>query len=206
MGCHSTCRGRRQQLVVSLIGAGDSLFCGIVLRGAITPAVPVNKLSLAFSGSRHGVSAGQTEQFNSGKFHTSIWAGKFYTAGEALPVASVADLTENLQKVVATSEPEAEEPNEPRGNFETGVIYEMTDDGRLGRTLRRKVQRQVAELEAAAQEDDWIEEQAATAELPPEIAEGLQAEHERHVDMQKAQLAVDADRSDAASNAAAEVL
>jgi len=132
-----------------------------------------------------------------------IWEGKFYNRGEPLPVERAEDLTENLQQVVDTSEPEEEPANEARGSFQLNTLYEMTDDGRLGRTLRRKVERQVAELEAAAQEDDWIEEQVANAELPPEIAEGLQEEHERHVGLQKAQLAVDARRSDETSDAAA---
>jgi hypothetical protein len=131
-----------------------------------------------------------------------ILNGRFFNRGEPLPVASVADLPPNLQKVVAITEPEAEEPNEPRGSFQTGVIYEMTDDGRIGRALRRNVQRQVAELEAAAQEDDWIEEQL-DAPLPPEIAQGLQEEHENSVAFAKAQLAADANRSDEASDAAA---
>jgi hypothetical protein len=124
-----------------------------------------------------------------------IWAGKFYTAGEALPVASVADLTENLQKVVATSEPEAEEPNEPRGSFQTGVIYEMTPDGRLGRALKRKVERQVAELEAENWREEWIEEEANT-ELPPEIAAGLEDAHQSDVALQTAQAAAAARAAD----------
>ena len=131
-----------------------------------------------------------------------IFEGRFFPRGEPLPVASVADLPENLQKVVAPSEPEAEEPNEPRGSFQTGVIYEMTDDGRIGRALRRNVQRQVAELEAAAQEDDWIEEQM-DAPLPPEIAQGLQEEHENSVAFAAAQLEADANRADDIADAAA---
>jgi hypothetical protein len=70
----------------------------------------------------------------------TILEGKFYTAGEPLPFACVADMPDNLRPLVVT-EPEAEEePNEPRGSFQTGVIYEMTDDGRLGRALRRNAQ------------------------------------------------------------------
>jgi hypothetical protein len=136
----------------------------------------------------------------------TIWEGKFYNRGEALPVASVADLTENLRPLVVTGEPDADEdePNEPRGSFETGVICEMTPDGRLGRALKRKVERQVAQLEAENAQEEWLEEQVAEAELPPEIAEGLQEEHRRHVGLQAAQLAADASRSDAASDAAEE--
>jgi hypothetical protein len=132
----------------------------------------------------------------------TILGNRFFNAYEPLPVASVEDLPENLRPLVVTSEPEAEEPNVARGSFQTGVIYEMTEDGRLGRIHKRKVERQVAELEAAAQEDEWIEEQL-DAPLPPEIAESLQEEHEDAVALAKAQLAADARRSDEASDAAA---
>ena len=85
------------------------------------------------------------------------------------------------------------------------TAYEVTDDDRLGRKVRRRVERQVADLEAANEEQDWIEEEVNSAELPAEVAENLEEEHRRHVDMQRAQLAVDAQRSDEASDAAAAV-
>ena len=117
-----------------------------------------------------------------------IWEGKFYNRGEPLPVASVADLPENLQKVVAPSEPEAEEPaNEARGSFELGVLYELTDDGRLGRTHRRRVERQLAQLQAEADYQEALEEEAAADELPLEVAESLQEAHQSHVALQTAQ-------------------
>jgi hypothetical protein len=132
----------------------------------------------------------------------TIIGNKFYTAGEPLPFARVEDLPENLRPLVVSNEPEPEEPNVARANFQTGVLYEVTDDNRLGRALRRNVQRQVAELEAAAEEDEWVEEQL-DAPLPPQIAESLQEAHEDAVAFAKAQLAADAARSDAASDAAA---
>jgi hypothetical protein len=133
----------------------------------------------------------------------TIWEGKFYNAGEVLPVSSVEELTPNLRPLVVTGEPEPEEPNVARGSYQTGIIYEMTDDGRLGRALRRNVQRQVAQLEAENERQDWIEEEVASAELPFSVAEDLQAEHENAIALAKAQMAADARRSDEVSDAAA---
>jgi hypothetical protein len=132
----------------------------------------------------------------------TILGNKFFKAYEPLPFARAEDLPENLRPLVVTGEPEPEEPNIPRGNFETGVIYEMTDDGRLGRALRRKVERQVAELEAAAQEAEWIEDELAAAELPPEVADSLQAAHDDAIAFAKAQAEVDARRADEIADAA----
>jgi hypothetical protein len=133
-----------------------------------------------------------------------IWEGKFYNRGEPLPVASVADLPENLQKVVETEEPEAEEPNEPRANFQTGVVYEMTPDGRLGRIHKRQVERQVAQLEAENQFEEWIEEAAANSELPPEVARDLEDSHQSDVALQAAQAAASARLADEVADAAAQ--
>ena len=133
----------------------------------------------------------------------TILGNRFFNAGEPLPVASVEDLPENLRPLVVTSEPEAEEPNEPRGNFQLNTIYEVTDDNKLGRTLRRQVERQVAELEAENQREEWVEDAVNAGELPPEVAESLQEAHESHIGLQKAQLEADASRSDEASDAAA---
>jgi hypothetical protein len=135
----------------------------------------------------------------------TIWEGKFYNAGDPLPVASVEELTPNLRPLVVTGEPEAEdeEPNIPRGNYQHGVIYEMTEDGRLGRTLRRNVQRQIAQLEAENERAEWIEAEASGPEQPPSVAEDLQAEHENAIALAKAQMAADARRSDEISDAAA---
>lgn len=91
-------------------------------------------------------------------------------------------------------EREPEEENCPRGSFQTGVVYEMTRDGRLGRALRR----QVAELEA----EEFLTEEEANAPLPPQIAESLQEAHESNVARQTAQAQADARRADGISDAA----
>jgi hypothetical protein len=133
----------------------------------------------------------------------TIWEGKFYAAGEPLPVASVEELTDNLKPLVITGEPEAEEPNEARGSFQLNTVYELTDDNRLGRIHKRSVQRQIAELEAENAEADWIEEEVANAELPPEIVESLEESHADAVEFAKAQAAAAARAADEASDAAA---
>jgi hypothetical protein len=137
----------------------------------------------------------------------TIFNGKFYLRGEPLPFSRVEDLPPNLKGLVISGEPdEAEGPNEPRGSFQTGVIYEMTPDGRLGRALKRQVERQVAELEADNEFEQWVEAQANTG-LPPQVAESLRQEHENAVSYATAQAAADARRADdiaAAAIAAAE--
>jgi hypothetical protein len=133
----------------------------------------------------------------------TILDGKFYKRGEPLPFSKVEDLPPNLKPLVVTGEPEDEEPEGARGSFQLNTPYEVTDDDRLGRKVRRRVERQIADLEAVNEEQDWIEEEVNSAELPPEVAQSLEEEHRRHVDMQRAQLAVDAQRSDEASDAAA---
>jgi hypothetical protein len=63
----------------------------------------------------------------------TIWEGKFFNAGEPLPVASVEDLTENLRPLVVTGEPEAEdEPNKstrPRAKAESRTAGGGTRSG-----------------------------------------------------------------------------
>jgi hypothetical protein len=91
----------------------------------------------------------------------TILAGKFYTAGEPLPVASVADLPENLRALVVTG-PEPEEYEEPDDGprnvaFQLNTPYGVDEDGRLTRALRRKIDREVAELEARNSETEWVE-------------------------------------------------
>ena len=84
-----------------------------------------------------------------------------------------------------TSEPEAEEPDDqPRGAFDLNTPYHVTSEGRLG----RRVQRQIAALEAEAEEEAWAEEEADRP-LPPEVAESLQASHQDAVGLQAAQTA-----------------
>ncbi len=106
----------------------------------------------------------------------TILDGRFINAGDPLPVERVAALPEVLRPLAVTGEPEPEEPNEAGGFFDLNTPYRVTDDNRLG----RRVQRQISEMEAAAQEQEWIEEQM-DAPLPPQIAETLQQAHQSHV-------------------------
>lgn len=129
----------------------------------------------------------------------TIIGNRFFYAYEPLPFARVEDLPENLRPLVVTGEPEAEGPNEPCGAFQLNTRYQLTSDGRLGRRL----QREVAQMEAENEFEGWVEEQM-DAPLPPEVAQGLQEEHENSVAFAAAQLAADASRSDAASDAAAD--
>jgi hypothetical protein len=92
-------------------------------------------------------------------------------------------------------------PGPRNAMFQLGVLYEVDDNNRLARTHRRSVERQAAQLQAEAEEDQWIEE-TANPELPESIAEDLQAEYQRHVDFAAAQLAADARRADEVSDAA----
>jgi hypothetical protein len=126
----------------------------------------------------------------------TIIDGKFYARGEALPFDRAEDLPENLRPLVVTGEPEAEEPSQPRGSFQLNTPYGVDEDGRLTRALRRKVDREVAELEAKNAENEWLEEQVATSELSPELAAALQEEHDAAIGHAKAQAAADANRSD----------
>lgn len=128
----------------------------------------------------------------------AIFNGRFFNRGEPLPVASVADLPSNLQKVVATESEADEGPNEPSGAFELNTLYQLTSDGRLG----RKLQRHAAQMEAENAEEAWVEEQA-NAPLPPEVAASLQEEHENAVALATAQAAAATRISDEASDAAA---
>jgi hypothetical protein len=117
---------------------------------------------------------------------------RFIVAGADSPYRSIDEVPINLRPVIVTGEAEEPEgPNEARGSFQLGEVYQVTEDNRLG----RRVQRQVAEMKAAAEEDAWIEEEANT-ELPPEIAAGLQQDHESHIAFAAAQAAADAKRAD----------
>ena len=132
----------------------------------------------------------------------TIIDGKFFCRGTPLPYASVTDMPEILRPLVVTGEPEEdEEPAGARGAFQTNTLYEVTDDNRLGRAVRRRVERQVAELQTANEEADWIEDEAANTELPPEIARDLQEAHESHVGLQAAQAAADAEGADQIADA-----
>jgi hypothetical protein len=129
----------------------------------------------------------------------TILDGQFYTRGAALPFTKVEDLPPNLQPLVVTGDEleEDEEPEGARGSYKLGEVYEVTPDDRLGRRLRSKAQREIAALQAQNEREEWLEEEVAAAgELPPEVAESLEEEHRRHVEMQRAQLDVDNRRAD----------
>jgi hypothetical protein len=132
----------------------------------------------------------------------TILEGKFFAAGEPLPVERVADLPENLRQLVVSDLPEPEEPNEPRALFQLNTPYTVTDDNRLGRQVQRRVQREIAELESENNRAEWIEEEAANAELPAEVAQELEEEHRRHVDLQAAQAAAAARAADGVADGA----
>jgi hypothetical protein len=137
----------------------------------------------------------------------TIIDGKFYVRGTPLPYATVAAMPEILKPLVVTGEPEEdEEPAGARGAFQTNTLYEVTDDNRLGRAVRRRAERQIAALEDENARADWIEEEVNSAELPPEVAAELQDAHDSHVELQRAQAKADAARSDAASDVAAAAL
>lgn len=122
-----------------------------------------------------------------------------------MPCTKIEDLPENFRGIVATGEDELdEEPEGPRGSFQLNTTYEVEADDRLGKRLKRKAQREIAQMEERAAEEEWVEETANAAELPPEVAESLQEEHERHVSQQVAQMRVDSRLADAVSDAEAE--
>lgn len=129
----------------------------------------------------------------------TILGNKFYNRGDPLPVERVEDLPEQLRPLVVTGEPEADqEPGEVHGSYDLNTVYRVTDDDRLGRRL----QRQAAKLEAAAEEQEWIEEEA-DAPLPPEVAEALQDTHAADVARQAAQAGAVARAADDIADAVA---
>jgi hypothetical protein len=137
----------------------------------------------------------------------TILDGQFYKRGEPLPFSKVEDLPPNLKPYVISGEleEEDEEPEGARGSFQLNTAYEVGDDDRLGRRLQRKVAREIAALEAKNEREEWLEEEVAAAgELAPEVAESLEEEHRRHVDMQRAQMDVDSRLADDVSDSAAE--
>ena len=90
-----------------------------------------------------------------------------------------------------------EEPDDqPRGSFEPNVAYHVTSEGRLG----RQVHRQIAQMEAQEEEEQWLEDEA-TQPLPEDVARDLQDAHEAHVAQQAAQAAADARRADQIADA-----
>jgi hypothetical protein len=128
----------------------------------------------------------------------------YLAAGELSPWTRIEDVPPRLQNVIESEA--AEEPEGPRGSFHLNTPYEVTDDNRLGRAVRRRVERQIADLEDENARADWIEEEVNSAEWPPEVAAELQDAHDSHVELQRAQAQVDARRSDEVSDAAAAAL
>jgi hypothetical protein len=129
----------------------------------------------------------------------TILDGRFIVAGEPLPCASEADVPETLRAYIVTDSTEAEEPDGPRGAFELNTLYQVTSDGRLGRRL----QREVAQMEAENAREEWIEEEASRP-LPQEIVADLEDEHHKHVSLQAAQLGAAQVMSDSVADAAQE--
>jgi hypothetical protein len=132
----------------------------------------------------------------------TVLNGKFYARYEPLPVERIEDLPEILRPLVVWGDLEKEEAEEPDDSqprnvmFKMNELYQVDPDGRLGRQVQRRVQRQISQMEADAQESDWIEDAVNASELPPEIAEDLQAKHDDAVAFAKAQAQVDANRAD----------
>ena len=137
-----------------------------------------------------------------------ILNGKFYVVGSPLPVERAEDLPETLQPLVvvtdAAEESDEEEENAPRCTFQLNEVYQTTENGGLGlgRALKRKVERQVAELQAENEFEEQLAEEAANAELPPEVARDLQDAHDAHVGLQKAKMAAAARVADDITDAA----
>jgi hypothetical protein len=131
----------------------------------------------------------------------AIIGNKFYNRGEPLPFERVEDLPPNLRPLVLTTEVE---PAGARGSFQLNTPYEVGDDNRLGRRWQRRMERAAAEMETENRREEWLEEQAASAELLTEVAQELEEEHKRRVGLQVAQAQADARRSDEATSVAAE--
>src|SRR5262245_35802169 len=88
----------------------------------------------------------------------TMWEGKFYNAYEPLPFARAEDLPENLRPLAVTDLPEGEEPDGPQNAvFQLNTPYQVDGDGRLGHQLQRRVQREIAELEAENAQEEWLE-------------------------------------------------
>jgi hypothetical protein len=132
----------------------------------------------------------------------TIVNGKFYKRGEPLPFTKVEDLPPNLQPLVVSGSSEPEEPDGPRISYQLGDVYEVRDDDRLGRRLRRSVEQQAAQLESENDLEEELEAQLTEAgQLPPEVAESLQEDYQSSVAQQAAQLAATARATDSIADA-----
>ena len=178
--------------------------------GCALPFVGAKRfVSPAASGYKFGMAEQTEPPAEPIRFATNIIAqfpdapggSRFVNAGEDSPYRSIDEVPINLRPLIVTGELEPEEENAPRGAFQLNTPYETTPDGRLGRQLRRRIDRQVAALEAEEELTEWIEAESERP-LPPEVAESLQAEHEAHVAQQAAEMGAAARMSDAIADAA----
>ena len=122
----------------------------------------------------------------------------FFSAGTASPYHDISEVPKNLRPFVVTDDDEPEAEVEGRANYELGVVYAMTEDGRRGHVISR----QIAELEREADQRDWVEEQLSTP-LRPDIADALEDQNAQRVGRQMAEAEAAAKRRDQASEAAA---
>ena len=128
----------------------------------------------------------------------TVFDGKFIPAGEVLPVSSTDDLPESLKPfVVVTSDQEPEAEEEATANYQLNTVYMMTEDARRGRMLHR----QVAQMEAQAEQEEWAIEQLSQP-LAPEIADALEDQHVSHIGASKARAQYAAEERDHAQEVA----
>jgi hypothetical protein len=100
----------------------------------------------------------------------AIVDGKYFPPGAALPYTAESEVPPNLRPLIGTG---AEEP--PFDPAERN-IYDLPPH----------LRRQVRGIQSGWDLQDWAEEHASEP-LPPETAEALQAKHDEHIAMLKAQ-------------------
>jgi hypothetical protein len=135
----------------------------------------------------------------------AIIGDKFYARYEPLPYTRVEDMPAILQPLVVPGDPDEDEgqPDDGPRNvaFHLNTPYGVDEDGRLTRAHQRKVDREVAELEAKNAQQEWIEDELANSELPPELAADLEDSYRSDIERQRAQAEADARRSDELADA-----
>jgi hypothetical protein len=90
-------------------------------------------------------------------------------------------LPEKFRQFIIAEPAEADTDPGPRGAFELNTTYAISSDGKLG----RRIQREIAELEAMQAETDYDEEQLK-APPPPEVAAAIDDARAKNVeDVQK---------------------